>query len=176
VLNGELVEDLERMNVEHPGDLYVTPVAYDGVFALSAFTDRQAMLAEARTMTDSVTFGWLAEERGIGCLPEGAPAPTELVCFDLLNLGGDQRLRTGADKNRKDLSLVPRRGFLNWDNCIRSVDVCAYSYSAFSEKNFRGVESFINFRCGFNPTAWGLNTSSIINWGTGGPYTERHGM
>ncbi|WP_405597538.1 hypothetical protein OG741_13820 [Streptomyces sp. NBC_01410] len=165
VLNGELVEDLERMNKEYPGNLYVTPVVYGGAFALAAFTDGKEMLAEAQRMADSAEFRWHMEERAIGCLPEDAPAPQTLECWDLPNLRGEV-LRTRPGKHRSDLSAIPRRGFLNWDNAIRSVDACAYPYSASSEKDFHGVTHFINFRCGFNPTAFGINTSSIVNWGT----------
>ncbi|GAA3493890.1 hypothetical protein GCM10019016_009890 [Streptomyces prasinosporus] len=168
LLNGKLVEDLERMNAENAGNLYVTPVAYGGDLALAAFTDRKDMLSEAQKVIDSAELHWLMEERAIGCLPEGAPAPQVLDCHDVLDLRGE-RLRTPPNRSWKDLSLVPRREFLNWDNCIRSVDVCAYPYSAYSEKEFHGVEHFINFRCGFNPTVFGINTSSLVNWGTNPP-------
>ncbi|MEU3640762.1 hypothetical protein AB0H23_31640 [Streptomyces albogriseolus] len=93
LLNGKLVEDLERMNAENAGNLYVTPVAYGGDLALAAFTDRKDMLSEAQKVIDSAELHWLMEERAIGCLPEGAPAPQVLDCHDVLDLRGE-RLRT----------------------------------------------------------------------------------
>jgi hypothetical protein len=168
VLNGELVEDLERMNAQHPGDLYVTPVAYDSTFALAAFTERKAMLEEARKMSENVELHWLLEERsGGGCPPEGTIVQVVLVFHDLPNLAGEN-LYVKPDEEIKDMSTLPRREFLNWDNAIRSISSCAYPYSAYSDPNFRGIEHFINFRCWLNPN-WGLTISSIRNWGLAFP-------
>jgi hypothetical protein len=168
VLNGELVEDLERMNAQYPGDLYATPVAYDSTFALAAFTERKAMLEEARKMSENAEFRWLLQERSGGyCFGEGTLLPLFLKFYDLPDRVGDS-LRLNPEKVIKDLSTKPRRDVLNWDNAIRSFDVCAYPYSAYSDPNFRGVEHFINFRCWFNPN-WGLTVSSLRNWGLAFP-------
>lgn len=140
-------------------------MAYNGTFALAAFTDSKEMLAESRRMAGSAESKWRMEERAIGCIPETAPAPTVLDVYDVRDLRGE-RLRTLPGTKRPDLSLVPRKETLTWNNATRSVDVCAYPYSVSSDAGFRGVTHFINFRCGFNPTAWGANTSSLVNWGT----------
>jgi hypothetical protein len=166
LLNGELVEDLERMNAQHPGDLYVTPIVYDSTFALAAFTERKAMLEESRSMSNSAEFHWHVEMRS-ACADEGAPVPQLLRPFDLPNLRGEF-LRISPEGEIKDLSTRVRRQVLNWDNAIRSIDVCAYPYSAYSEKNLRGIEHFINFRCWINPD-WGITISSIRNWGLAPP-------
>lgn len=167
MLNGELVDDVERMNKEYPS-LYITPAAYGSSLVLAAFTDGRAMLAEARRMEGDAEFHWLMEERGLGCLPEGAPAPTVLEANDLPDLKGEI-LRVPPEKSIKDLATKARRGFLNWDNAIRSVDVCAYPYALCDGKNFTGNMYFVNFRCGFTLGSFGLITSSIVNWGTSPP-------
>ncbi|MER6431335.1 hypothetical protein ABT272_26930 [Streptomyces sp900105245] len=164
VLNGKLVQDIERIDEEYPEDLFVTPVVHDSEFALAVFADPKQMLAEARKAKDDPEFHWLMEQRGIGCIPEGDPAPTALDIWDIANLGGEG-LRTKPEHSRSDLSNITRRQFLNWDNATRSIDVCAYPFSVSSEKDFHGVTHFQNFRCGFNvPSGWSI--SSLINWGT----------
>ncbi|MEU6332261.1 hypothetical protein ABZ851_34170 [Streptomyces sp. NPDC047049] len=164
VLNGKLVQDIERIDEEYPEDLFVTPVVHDSELALAVFADPKQMLAEARKTKDDAEFHWLVEQRGIGCLPDGAPALTALDSYDIANLGG-RRLRISPEHGYPDLSLVPRRKSLNWDNAILSFDACAYPFSASSEKDFHGITHFQNFRCGFNISSdWSV--SSLINWGT----------
>ncbi|MEV6176328.1 hypothetical protein [Streptomyces sp. NPDC052015] len=167
LLNGELVEDLERMNAQYPGDLYVTPIVYDSTFALAAFTEREAMLEESRKMSNSAEFRWHVELRGGACADEGTPVPQFLRPWDLPNLRGEF-LTISPEGKIRDLSTRVRREFLNWDNAIQSIGICAYPYSAYSDPNFSGIEHFINFRCWINPD-WGITISSIRNWGLAPP-------
>ncbi|MFH9712997.1 hypothetical protein ACH4MW_00015 [Streptomyces luteogriseus] len=171
VLDGELIEDIERMNLEYPGDLYVTPVVHKSTLALAAFVDAKAMLKQAREMTyNSELHQLLRDHVALGCLDDADPVRLVLDCCDRSNLHG-HKLRLEPEAMVPDLSQVPRQnevGIYNttWDNAIRSVDACAYPYSVSSDRNFHGTTHFINFRCSFNATTFGYTASSIRNWGT----------
>jgi hypothetical protein len=171
VLDGELIEDIERMNLEYPGDLYITPVVHESALALAAFVDAKAMLKRAREMTDNSELHQLLRDHSLGCIDEGDPVRLVLDCYDRFDLYGN-RLRLEPEAMVPDLFQVPRpggpTGILNstWDNAIRSVDACAYPYSVSSDRNFHGTTHFINFRCSFNATTFGYTGSSIRNWGT----------
>ncbi|MFI1067056.1 hypothetical protein ACH4TC_34865 [Streptomyces spororaveus] len=170
VIDGELTEDIERINLEYPGDLYITPVAHKSTLALAAFADSKAMLKRAQGMTYDPELRELLRDHTLGCLDDSDPVKLVLDCYDRKNLYG-HILRLFPEAMIPDLSLLQRPnevGILNrtWDNAIRSVDACAYPYSVSSDRNFSGVTHFINFRCSFNATSFGYTASSIRNWGT----------
>jgi len=167
VLNGELVEDLERMNAENPEALYITPVVYDSSIVLAAFSDPNVMVTESRKMTDSAEFHWrlgLQSLTGGGCASEFDPMWQTLDSYDLPTVSGE-RLRLIPEHSFPDLATIPRRNVLNWGNAIRSLDSCAYPWSFWTQRNFGGDTWFINFRCTYFPS--GLGILSLDNWGTG---------
>ncbi|MFJ9933895.1 hypothetical protein ACIRSJ_12300 [Streptomyces virginiae] len=171
VIDGELTEDIERINLEYPGDLYITPVAHKSTLALAAFVDSKAMLKRAQEMTyDPELRKLLRDHVALGCLDDDDPVKLVLDCRDRKNLHGNI-LRLFPEAMIPDLSQRQRPNAvgifnLTWDNAIRSVDACAYPYSVSSDRNFSGVTHFINFRCSFNATSFGYTASSIRNWGT----------
>lgn len=152
------------MNAQYPGPLYMTPVEYGSSLATAAFVERKEMLAAADKAgrLQGVVNG---NSTGL-CPPEGSPAPTKLVVTDETLLRGAS-LSLFPEVFVPDLSREPRRSYLNWDNAIRSIDVCAYPYSMYADINFQGDEYFINFRCSFTELGqWDLRISSLKNWGT----------
>ncbi|MER5733729.1 hypothetical protein ABT084_36270 [Streptomyces sp. NPDC002138] len=168
ILEGERVDDIERMNLEYPGDLYVTPMVHRSTLALAAFVDAKEMLRKAREVTEDGELRKLLRGHALGCIADGDPVRLVLDCYDNQNLEGS-KLRLDPEAMCPDLSRI-QRGFsyqhLNWDNAIRSVDACAYPYSVSSDPWFHGITHFINFRCSFNATSFGYTGSSVRNWGT----------
>ncbi|MGW7458441.1 hypothetical protein [Streptomyces sp. NPDC054797] len=168
IIEGEVVDDLERMNLEYSGELYVTPVVHRSTLALATFVDAKEMLRKAQEVTDDDELRQLLRASALGCVAEGDPVRLVLDCYDGQNLEGNKlRLEPEAIcpelyKLKRGLGLPVR----NWDNAIRSVDACAYPYSVSSDPWFHGTTHFINFRCSFNATTFGYTASSIRNWGT----------
>lgn len=171
VLDGEVVEDLERMNAEIVGPLFMTRLVYNSSVALGVFTDRAAMLSEARKLP---VASQKTEVR-----------PRELVCtsnpdsledivrfWEDTNESGDIR-SVGPGLGYRDLSGL-HRGFLstqNWNNIISSLSWCRFDVSLFDLTGFdSGAGEFFAAKgCNtpdLTPFGWNDRASSIANWGT----------
>ncbi|MFF1476749.1 hypothetical protein ACFVYD_04065 [Streptomyces sp. NPDC058301] len=170
VLDGEFVEDLERMNAEVTRPLFMTRLVYDSSLALGAFTNREAMLAEARrTHAD-------AEESSLGasleaiCTQPPDSLPTQVCFFEDINEGGDVKC-VDAGLGYPDLSKV-HRGFLgtqDWIFVISSLSQCRFDVSLFDLLEWHGDEFFQPKGCNtpdLGRFRWNDLAVSIANWGT----------
>ncbi|MEU1287483.1 hypothetical protein [Kitasatospora sp. NPDC005856] len=156
VLNGEVVEDLEQFNATMRSQaLYTTRLSDGGAVALGAFTDRTAMLSEARSMDTDVALDF------------GLPTFTRV--WEDANEGGD-RLELEHGFHWPNLVNVPR-GFLhtqNWNDIISSVSVCAFDVDLFWDINLSGADFFVPAGTripDLTPFGWNDAVSSFICWG-----------
>lgn len=156
VLDGEVVEDLERLNVAmRTQALPTTRLSEAGAVALGVFTDRTAMLSEAQRMdTETIAdFG----------------LPTFTRVWENGNEGGD-RLELEHGFHWPNLLNVPR-GFLHtqdWNDIISSVSVCQFDVSLFADINLQGPEFFVpagNRIPDLTPFGWNDAVSSFICFG-----------
>lgn len=131
VLDGEVVEDLERFNATRGSQtLYTTRLSDGGAVALGAFTDRAAMLSETRSMSPDT-----AMDLGL---------PTFTVVWEDANQGGDH-LQLEHGFSWPDLTRV-HRGFLgtqDWNDIISSVSACQFDVILFADINFSGDQFFV---------------------------------
>ncbi|MFF4675070.1 hypothetical protein ACFY1C_35815 [Streptomyces sp. NPDC001279] len=156
VLDGEVFEDLERLNAMTRNQaLYTTRLSDGGAVALGVFTDRAGMLSVAHPMdTDTaLDFG----------------LPTFTRVWEDANEGGD-RLELEHGFHWPNLLDVPR-GFLhtqNWNDIVSSVSVCAFDVSLFWDINLSGPEFFVPAGTripDLNAFGWNDAVSSFICWG-----------
>ncbi|MFI0222321.1 hypothetical protein [Streptomyces lydicus] len=171
VLDGEVVEDLERMNAEATVPLFMTRLVHDSSVALGAFTDREAMLSEARRLpADSQSATRPRSEHVCASNPDSLE---DIVRFwEDAGEQGDIR-SVGPGLGYKDLSRL-HRGFLstqNWNNIISSLSWCRFDVSLFELTDFNasGGEFFAPKGCNtpdLTPFGWNDRASSIANWGT----------
>lgn len=156
-LDGELVEDADRVEERKLRRLYTTPRIYDSRLVTSAYTEREPMVREA--MAFQVTDDWHVR-----------------ACFEDSAVSGTLFMRTGQNLTGGTLALQPDRidwnlGDIGANDLIRSIHACRFAYSVFEHINFGGRELMINFRCDL-PTLsadFDRKISSVINWGPKGP-------
>ncbi|MCK7621716.1 hypothetical protein MUU72_00985 [Streptomyces sp. RS10V-4] len=167
-LNGDVVEDLERLNAEMTEPLHVTCLVNGDSLVLAAFTDRQAMLSEVRrTYADSAQMAVLSGEHYCVSHPEALPDYVRV--WEDANESGDY-LDLDAGYYYPDLSKV-HRGFLhtqNWNDIISSLSACRYDVALFEDTGLTGHEFFAPKGCNTpDLSALGFNdiTSSLINFG-----------
>ncbi|MFF8370062.1 hypothetical protein ACF05W_14605 [Streptomyces lydicus] len=171
VLDGEEVEDLERMNAEIAGPLFMTRLAYDSSVALGVFTDRAAMLSEARRQSVASRKTELRPREHI-CTSNPDSLEDIVRFWEDANESGDIR-SVGPGLGYADLSRL-HRGFLgtqNWNNIISSLSWCRFDVSLFDLTGFdaSGGEFFAPKGCNtpdLAPLGWNDRASSIANWGT----------
>jgi hypothetical protein len=176
VLDGEPVEDEERMHADLAGPLHLTPLRRGGDMVLAAFTDRAAMLEAVRR--EERGYEELSPERreeARASLKEICVSnPTVLdahVCFfeDAGEQGDEECL--GPELGFPNLSRV-RRGFLgtqNWNDVISSLSWCRFDVSLFDAFDWQGNEFFAPKGCNTPDLArfgWGDRAASIVNWGS----------
>ncbi|MFJ6995829.1 hypothetical protein [Streptomyces sp. NPDC003090] len=176
VLDGEPVEDEERMHADLAGPLHLTPLGRGGDMVLAAFTDRAAMLEAVRR--EDRGYEELSPERreeARASLKEICVSnPTVLdahVCFfeDAGEQGDEECL--GPELGFPNLSRV-RRGFLgtqNWNDVISSLSWCRFDVSLFDAFDWQGNEFFAPKGCNTPDLArfgWGDRAASIVNWGS----------
>ncbi|MFH8789240.1 hypothetical protein [Streptomyces roseoverticillatus] len=170
VLDGEAVEDLERMNAELVQPLFMTRLVYDSSLALGAFTNREAMLAEARRMHAQADERSLASALEAICTQPPDSLPTQVCFFEDINEGGDVKC-VDAGLGYPDLSKV-HRGFLgtqDWNFVISSLSQCRFDVSLFDLLQWHGDEFFQPKGCNtpdLGRFRWNDLAVSIANWGT----------
>ncbi|MFF8382778.1 hypothetical protein [Streptomyces kanasensis] len=173
VLDGETVEDEERMHADLAGPLHLTPLGSGDGVVLAGFTDRAAMLAEARRATadgsprEGVDGARDSFERVCTSNPDSLP---DRVCFfEDAGEQGDVKC-LGAGLGYPNLSRV-HRGFLstqNWNDVISSLSWCRFDVSLFDAFDWQGNEFFARKGCttpDLNRFGWGDRAASIANWG-----------
>ncbi|MFB6437325.1 hypothetical protein ACFCVY_11160 [Streptomyces sp. NPDC056411] len=171
VLDGEVVEDLERMNAETTVPLFMTRLVHDSSVALGAFTDREAMVSEARRLPAVSQSATLLESEHV-CTSNPDSLEDIVRFWEDAGEQGDIR-SVGPGLGYKDLSGL-HRGFLgtqNWNNIISSLSWCRFDISLFDLTGFDagGGEFFAPKGCNtpdLTPFGWNDRASSIANWGT----------
>ncbi|MFF9278933.1 hypothetical protein [Streptomyces griseosporeus] len=171
VLDGEVVEDLDRMEAEITGPLFMTRLVYDSTVALGAFTDRAAMLSEARRLSADTESTALRDSEHV-CTSNPDSLEDIVRFWEDAGEQGDIR-SVGPGRGYSDLSHL-HRGFLgagNWDNIISSLSWCRFDVSLFDLTGFdaSGGEFFAPKGCNtpdLTPFGWNDRASSIANWGT----------
>ncbi|MBT2490686.1 hypothetical protein J7E96_19630 [Streptomyces sp. ISL-96] len=169
VLDGEVVEDLERMKAEATGPLSMTRLAYGSSLALGAFTDREAMLAEVGRMYPDAEHRSLVALEAV-CTQPPDSLPTRVCFFEDADEQGDIKCLE-AGFGYKNLSNV-HRGFLltqNWNDVISSLSQCRFDVSLFDAFDWTGNEFFAPKGCNTPNLArfgWGDRAASIVNWGS----------
>ncbi|MFK8906939.1 hypothetical protein [Streptomyces sp. YS-3] len=170
VLDGEVVEDLERMNTEVARPLYMTRLIYDSSLALGAFTNRDAMLAEARRMSADAEEKSMEAAFEAVCTQPPDSLPTQVCFFEDVGEQGDVKC-VDAGLGYPDLSKV-HRGFLgtqDWIFVISSLSQCRFDVSLFDLLQWHGDEFFQPKGCNtpdLNRFRWNDLAVSIANWGT----------
>lgn len=153
ILDGEVVEDIERFNATRTRALFMTRLSDKGAVALGAFTDRAAMLSEARSMSPDMMMDF-----GL---------PTFCMVWDKPKDEGDH-LAVEHGCHYSDLSRVPRGDLpmQTWADSISCLDACQFDVSLFPDINFMGDGLFVPAGNSImDMTLFGLQTSSIINHG-----------
>ncbi|WP_159029786.1 hypothetical protein [Streptomyces marincola] len=160
LLNGTPVENLERMNEEIDGPLYMTPTAYESNPAIAAFTDRMHMVREAARLR---VGGQLRAAYGYCYEPHQVPSHLDLwVHMDWQGNG----FRVPSDEKVADLR------YYGANDVFSSISACRFAYSIFEHIDFRGNEYMLNAPCSLSYLAasdWNDKISSVINWGPKGP-------
>lgn len=171
VLDGEVVEDLERMNAEIAGPLFMTRLVYNSSMALGVFTDREEMLSEARQLPVASEKTELQPREHV-CTSNPDSLEDIVRFWEDANESGDIR-SVGPGRGYADLSGL-HRGFLgtqNWNNIISSLSWCRFDVSLFDLTGFNSGagEFFAPKGCNtpdLTPFGWNDRASSIANWGT----------
>ncbi|MFD5411951.1 hypothetical protein [Streptomyces nojiriensis] len=170
VLDGEVVEDLERMNAEVTRPLFMTRLIHNSSLALGAFTDREAMLSEARRMYTDAEEGALEAALEATCTQPPDALPTQVCFFEDIDEQGDVKC-VEAGLGYPDLSKV-HRGFLgtgDWIFVISSLSKCRFDVSLFDLLEWHGDEFFQPKGCNtpdLGRFRWNDLAVSIANWGT----------
>ncbi|MFJ8692994.1 hypothetical protein [Streptomyces roseolilacinus] len=176
VLDGEPVEDEERVHADLAGPLHLTPLGRGADTVLGAFTDRAAMLEAVRredAADEEVSPERLERARASFehiCTSNPSVLPARVCFFEDAGEQGDVKcLDPGL--GYPNLSRV-RRGFLstqNWNDVISSLSWCRFDVSLFDAFDWQGNEFFARKGCN-NPDlarfGWGDRAASIANWGT----------
>lgn len=161
-LDGELIEDSERVPQPLYGPLYATPRIHDHRLVQSVHSEREAMIAEG--LAFQVTEEW-----------EGARG----FCFPPEHTNTKTVYRTGRNLTGAAFQVlvearVPdlREFTPSANDVFRSVHACRFAFSMFTGFHFTGSEYFVNFRCDLLEILrpWDLNISSVINWGAHPPF------
>ncbi|GAA4932053.1 hypothetical protein ACFPM3_03660 [Streptomyces coeruleoprunus] len=174
VLDGEPVEDEERMHADLAGPLHLTRLGQGDDVVLAAFTDREAMIAEARRQY----AGGATEPQDVKpkrsmehiCTSNPSTLPAEVCFFEDAGEQGDVKC-LGPMLGYRNLSRV-RRGFLgtqNWNDVISSLSWCRFDVSLFDAFDWQGNEFFAPKGCNtpdLNRFGWGDRAASVVNWGT----------
>ncbi|WP_149183046.1 hypothetical protein [Streptomyces sp. TRM49041] len=174
VLDGEPVEDEERMHADFPGPLHLTRLGHGDDAVLGAFTDRAAMLAEARRQYAGEELPPERLERAKRsmehvCTTNPGSLPEEVYFYEDAGESGDVK-RLPKGRGYPNLSRVSR-GFLgtqNWNDVISSLSWCRYDVSLFDAFDWQGNEFFAPKGCNtpdLNRFGWGDRAASIANWG-----------
>jgi hypothetical protein len=174
VVDGEAVEDEERLHADLAGPLHLTPLGSGDELVLAGFTDRGAMLAEARRAAvdgpprETADGARRSFERVCTSNPDSL---ADRVCFfEDAGEGGDVKC-LGPGLGYPNLSRV-HRGFLstqNWNDVISSLSWCRFDVSLFDAFDWQGNEFFARKGCNvpdLNRFGWGDRAASIANWGT----------
>ncbi|MEU8585087.1 hypothetical protein [Streptomyces abikoensis] len=170
VLDGEFVEDLERMNAEVERPLFMTRLVHGSSLALGVFTNREAMLTEARRMHAGAEESSLGASLEAICTQPPDSLPAQVCFFEDINEGGDVKC-VGAGLGYPDLSKV-HRGFLgtqDWNFVISSLSQCRFDVSLFDLLQWHGDEFFQPKGCNtpdLGRFRWNDLAVSIANWGT----------
>ncbi|OEJ93569.1 hypothetical protein [Streptomyces thermolilacinus] len=176
VLDGEPVEDEERMHADLAGPLHLTPLGRGNDTVLAAFTDRALMLEAVRRV--DTAYEELTPEQA-----ERARASFEKICvsnptaldarvcfFEDAGEQGDVKC-LGPGLGYPNLSRLSR-GFLgtrNWNDVISSLSWCRFDVSLFDAFDWQGNEFFAPKGCttpDLSRFGWGDRTASIVNWGS----------
>ncbi|WP_175410037.1 hypothetical protein [Streptomyces sp. TRM64462] len=173
VLDGEPVEDEERMHADFPGPLHLTRLGDGEEMVLAAFTDRAAMLAEVRRYAGDEPSPERLERARASlehvCTTNPGSLPEQVCFFEDAGESGDVRCLDPA-RGYPNLSRV-RRGFLgtqNWNDVISSLSWCRFDVSLFDAFDWQGNEFFAPRGCNtpdLNRFGWGDRAASIANWG-----------
>jgi hypothetical protein len=155
VLDGEVFEDLERLNaIMRKQAIYTTRLSDGGAVALGVFTDRAAMVSEAHSLDREAALDF------------GLPTFTRV--WEDANEGGD-RLELEHGFHWPNLLNVPR-GFLhtqNWNDIVSSISVCAFDVDLFWDINLSGPQFFVpagNRFPDLNAFGWNDAVSSFVCW------------
>ena len=161
-LNGELVEDPERMKQKGNDALYMTPRVRGYDLLMSVYTEREPMVKEAMgyQITDQVR-----EIRGFCFEPQQTHPRLHLKPTP--DLSGISAVGVPPDVKEPDLRNISA------NDLFRSIHACRFAYSVFTNIDFGGAELLVNFRCDMLVRDLGSifdrQISSVANWGLAGP-------
>lgn len=171
LLDGEVVEDRERLADLKGAPLHYTPLHNGPGVALAAFTRRDAMLAESGDLLASLGNVKLMSLDHV-CTSDPNTLPEQVCFFQHVDEQGDV-LCLQPGRAYQDLTRVGRAKLLwwytaDWNDTISSVSHCRWDVSLFEHVNFGGDEYFLRAGCNtpnLVPLGWNDRASGIVNWG-----------
>ncbi|MFJ4723333.1 hypothetical protein [Streptomyces luteogriseus] len=160
LLNGTRVDDLERMNEDLSGSLYMTPTVFEERPAIAAYTERVPMVREAARLRVGTELC-----RAYGYCYEPSQVPSHLDLWEHMDWQGyGFRIPMGEK--------VPRLSDHGANDFFSSISACRFAYSIFEHVDYQGNEYMLNAPCSLSYLAgmgWNDKISSVINWGPAGP-------